>query len=118
MAKTITKTIGQPIDIDIFIRASNVTQPLEVDISAGIVSKRNPNIYTSGATKLKVDKDGDYKVRIRLDTSKCTLEGGYDLKMFVIGYGKTLAERTEYGVVHLYKASSLASFQTSNYELY
>jgi hypothetical protein len=116
MAKQVIKVIGQPIDVDVFIKATNVTYPLEFDLSIGIVSKVDPNIYTASATKVKIEKDGTYKVRVILDTSKLTQEGGYDLKMFAIGYGKTLAERTEYSVVHLYK--TLATVEIVDYELY
>jgi hypothetical protein len=116
MAKNIIKTIGQPIDVDVFIKASNVVSPIEFDLSVGIVSKVNPNSYTSSATKVRIDKDGTYKVRVTLDTSRLTQEGGYDLKMFCIGYGKTLAERIEYSVVHLYK--TLGTLEIVDYELY
>jgi hypothetical protein len=116
MAKDVIKQIGQPIDVEVFIKATNVTYPLEFDVSVGIVSRTNPNSYTSSATKAIIDKDGTYKVRLTLDTSKCFQEGGYDLKMFAIGYGKTLAEKTVYSVVHLYK--TLATLEIVDYELY
>jgi hypothetical protein len=116
MAKDVTKQIGQPIDVEVFIKATNVTYPLEFDVSVGIVSRTDPNSYTSSATKARIDKDGTYKVRLTLDTSKCFQEGGYDLKMFAIGYGKTLAEKTVYSVVHLYK--TLATLEIVDYELY
>ena len=116
MAKQVTKIFGQPIDVDVFIKASNVTYPLEFDLSVGIVSIVNPNSNTAAATKVRIDKDGTYKVRVTLDTSGCFQEGGYDLKMFAVGYGKTLAEKVVYSVVHLYK--TLATLEIIDYELY
>jgi len=116
MAKQVIKIIGQPIDVEVFIKATNVRFPLELDVSAGIVSKVNPNSYTSSATKVRIEKDGTYKARVTLNTSNLTQEGGYDLKMSAIGYGRTLAEKTVYSVVHLYK--TLATLEIVDYELY
>ena len=116
MAKQVTKIIGQPIDVDVFIKATNVTYPLEFDLSVVIVSKVDPNSYTSGAVKTRIDRDGTYKVRVTLDTSRCFQEGGYDLKVSAIGYGKTLAEKVVESVVHLYK--TLAVLEIVDYELY
>jgi len=116
MAKQVIKVIGEPIDVEVFVKATNVTYPLEFDLSVGIVSKVDPNSYTANAVKTRIDKDGTYKIRLSLDTSKCYKEGGYDLKMFCIGYGKTLAEKTVESVVHLYK--TLATLEIVDYELY